>query len=180
MAGRADPCAGFVYRIRVGDCLVCDYISIVGHRRPCPFGAGCVVKETEDGMKRWDKARAYELYQAGASDREIAEEVGVETGTIYRWRREKGLTAHRPAAQVPPADTGPGPEPPESETAKPTDRSGPEEAGGDWPQGPVELHLELAGGWVRLRAPDWRTGRTLCDMMGALMDRVGAMGWPNE
>ena len=47
MAKRTDPCAGCVYQVKAGGYLVCDYISITGSRRPCPFGAGCTVKETE-------------------------------------------------------------------------------------------------------------------------------------
>lgn len=101
MAKRTDPCAGCVYQVKAGGYLVCDYISITGSRRPCPFGAGCTVKETEKNMKNWDKAKAFELYQAGASDKEIAAGVEVSPGTIYKWRHEKGLAAHMPARQAP-------------------------------------------------------------------------------
>ena len=200
MGGRADPCAGCVYRARPQYPWVCNYSDMEGRFRIkiCPLGAGCVVKETEDEMKKWDKARAYELYQAGAADKEIAAEVEVEPGTIYKWRRARGLAAHMPARQTLPADTGSGPEPepPELEAAEPQtpqdsgtqadgdgpegtreDGSGPE---GTSPGGPVELHLELGGGWVRLRAPDWQTGRKLCNMMGVLVCQAGVMWCPNE
>lgn len=71
-----DPCAGCVYQTLVGGYLICDYISITGHRRPCPFGAGCIVKQTKEGepvSKRWDVETALKLYEEGKTDPEIAE-----------------------------------------------------------------------------------------------------------
>lgn len=149
-------------------------------------------------MKNWDKAKAYELYQAGINDAQIGREVGVEATTVCLWRKKKGLPANYPAKRAPAADTGPGPEPepPAPEAVEPQtpqdsgtqadgdgpegtreDGSGPE---GTSPGGPVELHLELGGGWVRLRAPDWQTGRKLCNMMGVLVCQAGVMWCPNE
>lgn len=196
MAGRADPCAGCVYQVKVGDSLLCDYILMTGHRRPCPFGAGCTVKETEENMKQWNKARAYELYMAGARDKEIAAEVGVNPNTIYKWRVENGLAAHRGASHTPTADTGPGPEPkppepeaasvsepsPESGTINPIfhprrpDRSEPEGTGVDWPQGPVELHVELYGGWARIRAPGWEQAARLWRMLDVCISALRTEG----
>lgn len=168
--------------------MLCEYILITGHRRPCPFGAGCTVKETEERMKSWDKAKALALYQAGAIDKEIAAEVGVSPVTIYRWRKKNGLEAHGPATQALPvemigAEDAPGlpppPGPPEAAAAKDPDVSGPAGTVLDR-TGPMDLHLELFGGCVRLRAPDRRTGQRLCNMMSELVARVGAMGWPDE
>lgn len=188
MAQRADPCAGCFYRGKAGGNLLCEYILITGHRRPCPFWAGCTVKETEKCMKNWDKAKALALYQAGAIDKEISAEVGVSPTTIYSWRKKNGLEAHGPATQALPAEMiesedAPGLPPPpgplEAAAVKVPDMSGPAGTGPDRAD-PMELHLELCGGWVRLRAPDWQTGQRLLDLMAELIDHVGAMGWSDE
>lgn len=188
MAKRTDPCAGCVYQVKAGGYLVCDYISITGSRRPCPFGAGCTVKETEKNMKNWDKAKAFELYQAGASDKEIAAEVEVSPGTIYKWRHEKGLAAHMPARQAPQTAGGgvggvpkfpPRSEPPEPEAVEGPDGSGPK---GTEPEksGPMELHLELAGGWARIRAPGWVQAAKLWRMMDVCIAALRTEGGADE
>ena len=41
------PCDGCVYWASFAQ--TCDYLLIEGHRRPCPFGAGCTVRK--DGRK---------------------------------------------------------------------------------------------------------------------------------
>lgn len=188
MASSKDPCAGCVYQVKTGGCLVCDYISITGHRRPCPFGAGCTVKETEVTVRNWNKAEAFDLYQAGARDEEIAAEVGVHRQTVRRWRMEHDLPPNLPAPQTPPAapESPPTPNPaPEPEAAEVQDGSGHEgtdvDKGGregteldrsrqdhvscPSDSGPVELHLELAGGWARIRAPGWAQAARLWRMM---------------
>lgn len=183
MASSKDPCAGCVYQVKAGGYLVCDYISITGHRRPCPFGTGCIVKETEGTMKDWDKVRAYVLYQAGASDDEIGEEVGVHRQTVRRWRMEHDLPPNLPAPQIPPPNLpapqmppSAAPEPPtESEVAEVQDGSRQEGAEQDR-SGPVELHLELAGGWARIRAPGWVQAAKLWRMMDVCISALRMEG----
>ena len=41
--------------------------------------------------KTIDTARAKELYEDGLNDREIAYELGVTHGSVYRWRKREGL-----------------------------------------------------------------------------------------
>ena len=114
------------------------------------------------------------------------------------WRKKKGLPANYPAKRDPSADTGPGPEPKQlaPEAVKDPDGSGrkrteldrkgykgtkldgsePGEAGGDWPQGPVELHVELYGGWARIRAPGWEQAARLWRMLDVCISALSTEG----
>ena len=40
--------------------------------------------------RKWDTAKAQQLYEAGMSDREIARAVGVSESAVGGWRREQG------------------------------------------------------------------------------------------
>lgn len=127
-------------------------------------------------MKNWDKAKALELYRAGATDEEIATEVGMHRQTVRRWRTENGLPKNPDAEQAPPAaapepPTEPGPMP-EPEAVKDPDGSGP----GPCPDGPVELHLELCGGWARIRAPGWVQAAKLWRMMDVCISALRMEG----
>ena len=97
----------------------CSYILVMQHRRPCPPGADCTVFEPHTGKrkpepiaiippatkhpkptrprgKQWDKVKARALYDAGRTDRDIAETLGVRVGTISAWRSRVGLPSkHR-------------------------------------------------------------------------------------
>lgn len=185
MRNKVDSCKGCIYYIKAGSYWVCDYITIAGHRRPCPAGAGCTVKETEDEMKeRWDKVRALELYQAGLPEDQIADDVGVKPSTICRWRRENGLPAHKAERQPLPAHPipAPAPEPPAPAEAEcPVPQSVvPQEETLDpertSPGGPMELHLELGGGWARIRAPSWAQAAKLWKMMETCIGALEAGG----
>lgn len=184
MAKNPDPCKGCIYQIKFGGYWLCDYITITGHRRPCPFGAGCTVKEAEGGMKKWDESKAYELYQAGASDLEIAHEVGMKPSTICKWRRGKELPAHKGERPSLPADSSPSPAPDlpaPAEAERPAPQIAelqevapkPERTS---PDGPMELHLELGGGWARIRAPNWEQAAQLWAMMNTCIEALEAGG----
>lgn len=51
-----NPCKGCVHwRGRYWGSQSCNYIFDTGHSRPCPPGAECTVKETEDARKEKPK-----------------------------------------------------------------------------------------------------------------------------
>lgn len=87
---------------------ICTYILVAQHRRPCPAGKGCTVYEQIENRrerqqlslapstanlnrKSLDKAEAYRLYKSGANDREIAEAMQLQTGTVANWRIRSNL-----------------------------------------------------------------------------------------
>ena len=184
MANWYDACVGCAYLGVTAHCPTCDYALIAGQCRPCPRGPGCTVKEVAE-TKKWDKAKAFELYQAGLTDLQIANELGVSQRTIFVWRKDRMLPPNRrvspavPEAEpvsAPPSPPEPEP-PPEPETAEVQPESEPEGTGQDgsgpgrFPDGPMELHLELGGGWIRLRATDPQMGQRLCRVMAEFVGR---------
>ncbi len=76
----------------------CDYIGIMGHKRPCPPGKLCTVKEMVGGSRprrspvNYEKVR--ELYDQGMTDREIAEGAHCGQSTVSKWRKQNGLPAN--------------------------------------------------------------------------------------
>lgn len=87
---------------------ICTYILVAQRRRPCPAGKGCTVYEQIENRrerqqlslapstanlnrKSFDKAEAYRLYKSGANDREIAEAMHLQTGTVANWRIRSNL-----------------------------------------------------------------------------------------
>lgn len=84
---------------------ICTYILVAQRRRPCPAGIGCTVYERAENRrerqqlslapnlnrKSFDKAEAYRLYKSGANDREIAEAMQLQTGTVANWRIRSNL-----------------------------------------------------------------------------------------
>lgn len=74
----------------------CDYIGIVGHRRPCPPGPGCTVKDTDDRRRKVDYVAVGKLYKQKKTDKEIAAAVGCGVSTVARWRQ---LNALKPNGQ---------------------------------------------------------------------------------
>lgn len=97
----------------------CTYILVMQHRRPCPPGEGCTAFEPHTGKrkpepvviapaatkhpkptrprgKQWDKVKARALYDAGRTDRDIAEACGVSQPAICNWRNALGLPPNTP------------------------------------------------------------------------------------
>lgn len=97
----------------------CTYILVMQHRRPCPPGEGCTAFEPHTGKrkpepvviapaatkhpkptrprgKQWDKVKARALYDAGRTDRDIAEACGVSQPAICNWRNAQKLPPHTP------------------------------------------------------------------------------------
>lgn len=87
---------------------ICVYILYAQHRRPCPAGIGCTVYEKVENRRElqqfalapsaanpkrtpFDKAEAYRLYKSGKNDRETAEAMHLQIGTISYWRMQNNL-----------------------------------------------------------------------------------------
>ena len=65
-AALARACKGCIY-FTARRC--CDYIGIVGHRRPCPPGPGCTVKTTGDRRRKVDYGKVEDLYRRKKTDK---------------------------------------------------------------------------------------------------------------
>lgn len=185
MENGPDPCAGCVYQTLVGGDLLCDYIMKTGHRRPCPFGMGCTVKETRGGEPmrtiNWDQERAMTLFEEGKSDLEIAQAVGTTKIAIQAWRsRNRLLKQAAPAAEAstqPPAPPDPDTSPPEVPKADPPPEAPEPDPPPEAPvAGPVELCLELEGGWARLRARSWAQAAKLWQMLHVCVEALEREG----
>lgn len=165
-------CKGCAYAVYLSGAWCCDYLQIVGHRRPCPPGEGCTVRKaanlTKKGsafMKRreWDTEKAKALYDQKLSDAEIAGRVGATASAVANWRRSLGLPAN-PERHSPPQE-GPEPKaappPPVSLPSRPLALPA--------MKGPVELSVELDGHAFALRAPDLEGAAQIYEYAGRLL-----------
>ena len=98
----------------------CDYLCQAGHSRGCPPGPDCTRYEPAEGYhpktvrppqpraqvegyvhrptaaKSLEKdPKALAMYQAGATDGEIADATGWGKSTVAKWRRDSGLPGNR-------------------------------------------------------------------------------------
>lgn len=105
-------CKGCAYAAYLGGEWYCDYLSVTGHRRPCPPGEGCTVRKEGDLTKKgsafmkrrgWDTEKAKALYDQKLSDAEIAGEVGTTASAVAFWQRGLGLPAN-PGQRPPPRE----------------------------------------------------------------------------
>ena len=166
-------CKGCAYAVYLSGAWCCDYLQIVGHRRPCPPGEGCTVRKaanvTKKGsafMKRreWDTEKAKTLYDQKLTDTEIAGEVGATASAVAYWRRGLGLPANlerHPPPQDPEPKAAPFPFPPSQPLALLTT------------QGPVELSVEMDGRAFTLRAPDLEGAAWIHEYAGRLLGDMG-------
>lgn len=122
MARRKPPpgCGGCVHLDFAG---CCAYLNNTGHRRGCPAGEGCTVKDTGPreprplrlppvkeprdhrliGQNRRAPVgellsadrRVLELYAAGGTDPEIARLAGCSPSSVRKWRHATGRPANR-------------------------------------------------------------------------------------
>lgn len=170
-------CKGCAYAVRLSLAWCCDYLSLTGHRRPCPPGEACTVRkeaerdpkkiwrETKPMMRRsWDTGKARALYDAGKLDGEIAAELGTTAIAIGAWRRKQGLPSNwgrllaRPEAPEPPERAAPPPSPaPAPHMTLPT------------AAGSVELSVELNGCSFALHAPDLAGARSAYAYAGRVL-----------
>ena len=166
-------CKGCAYAVYLSGAWCCDYLQIAGHRRPCPPGEDCTVREaanlTKKGsafMKRreWDTEKAKTLYDQKLTDTEIAGEVGATASAVAYWRRGLGLPANlerHPPPQDPEPKAAPFPFPPSQPLALLTKK------------GPVELSVEMDGRAFTLRAPDLEGAAWIHEYAGRLLGDMG-------
>ncbi len=114
----------------------------------------------------WDTEAARAMYDAGKSDREIAEALGVSRNTVYHWRFVQNLPsntrkAERPKEAEPKA-------PPPRPLALPVTK------------GPVELSVELDGRAFALRAPDLEGASCIHAYAGRLLEDMGRIAAERE
>lgn len=85
-----DNCNGCVYWAKTT--RSCDYIFVEDRMRPCPPGDACTVRLTprEVAMSKatWDTQKAKGMWQAGFTDKDIAQEVGTTAASISYYRRK--------------------------------------------------------------------------------------------
>ena len=107
-------CRGCIYKEKAGKETVCMYITHAQQRRPCPVGEGCTVKRTKEDAKMktisWDTEKARQLLEAGASNQDAADAVGVPASTLNSWKRRNGLAKPRASQSKPESVPEPVPE----------------------------------------------------------------------
>lgn len=169
-------CKGCAYAALLSGMWCCDYLSMTGHRRPCPPGEGCTVRKEGDLTKKgsafmkrrgWDTAEAKALYDQKLSDTEIAGKVGTTASAVAFWRRGLGLPAN-PGRHPPPQE---GPEP--NVTPPPPASPPPRPLALPSVKGPVELSVELDGRAFALRAPDLEGAAWIHSYAGQLLEDMG-------
>lgn len=111
----------------------------------------------------WDTATARAMYDAGKSDREIAEALGINRNAVYHWRFVQKLPSNtRKPKAVPKPESEPMPMPtPVRPLTLPV------------PKGPVELSVELDGRAFALRAPDLDGAAWIHEYAGRLLGDMG-------
>lgn len=110
-------CVGCIAREKEG---TCKWLGLFGVSRivldaPTYPGGGCRLKRDKDGNKldvtpkswinvphkpkarefEWDTVKAQELYDNGAYDKEIAQQIGISVPTVFRWRKGLGLPPNK-------------------------------------------------------------------------------------
>ena len=168
-------CKGCAYAVYLSGAWCCDYLQIVGHRRPCPPGEGCTVRKTANLTKKgsafmkrreWDTEKAKALYDQKQSDVEIAGRVGATASAVAYWRRGLGLSANQELRPPPLEALGskPAPPPPVSPPSRPLALPA--------MKGPVELSVEMDGHAFALRAPDLEGAAQIYEYAGRLLEDV--------
>lgn len=99
------------------------------------------------------------MYDAGKSDREIAEALGISRNTVYHWRFIQNLPSNTRKAGRP-KETEPKASPPRP-LALPVAK------------GPIELSAEMDGRAFALRTPDLEGGAWIHEYAGQLLKDVG-------
>lgn len=169
-------CKGCAYAVYLSGAWCCDYLQIVGHRRPCPPGEGCTVRKTANLTKKgsafmkrreWDTEKAKALYDQKLSDVEIAGRVGATASAVAYWRRGLGLPANQELRPPPLEALGskPAPPPPVSPPSRPLALPA--------MKGPVELSVEMDGHAFALRAPDLEGAAWIHSYAGQLLEDMG-------
>lgn len=118
--------------------------------------------------RSWDTEAAQAMYDAGKSDREIAEALGISRNSVYHWRFVQNLPSHTMRGQRPekpretePEAAAPRPSPPSRPLALPAAK------------GPLELSVELDGRAFALRAPDLEDAARIYEYAGRVLESLG-------
>lgn len=108
-------CIGCVAREKSGTCKFGDMFGVSRALLKAPTypGGGCRLKRDKDGNPlevkpvqeksvpakprefEWDTDKALELYDNGAYDKEIAQQIGISVPTVFRWRKGLGLPPNK-------------------------------------------------------------------------------------
>lgn len=108
-------CIGCVAREKSGTCKFGDMFGVSRALLKAPTypGGGCRLKRDKDGTPlevkpvqeksdpakprefEWDTAKALELHDQGAYDKEIAQQIGISVPTVFRWRKGLGLPPNK-------------------------------------------------------------------------------------
>lgn len=108
-------CIGCTAREKSGTCKFADMFGVSRTLLKAPTypGGGCRLKRDKDGNPlevkpvqeksdpakprefEWDTAKALELYDNGAYDKEIAQQIGISVPTVFRWRKGLGLPPNK-------------------------------------------------------------------------------------
>lgn len=107
----------------------------------------------------WDTEAARAMYDAGKSDREIAEALGISRNTVYHWRFIQNLPPNTRKAGRP-KETEPKASPPRP-LALPVAK------------GPMELSVKMDVRAFALRAPDLEGAAWIHEYAGQLLKDVG-------
>lgn len=104
-------CAGCFFQGRSTG--TCDYIFIVGDRRPCVAGKNCTafvsLNRKDEFMRKpnWDTEEGRRMWMAGKKDEEIADAFGISTGAVTSRRKkywEQAMTPVRGKIKEPAAN----------------------------------------------------------------------------
>lgn len=110
-------CVGCIAREKEG---TCKWLGLFGVSRlvldaPTYPGGGCRLKRDKDGNKldvtpkswidvphkpkvrefEWDTEKALKLHEEGAYDKDIAQQLGISTSSVHRWRKGLGLPPNK-------------------------------------------------------------------------------------
>lgn len=170
-------CKGCAYAVLLSGTWCCDYLSVTGHRLPCPPGEGCTVvrkaanltKKGSAFMKRreWDTEKAKALYGQKLSDAEIAGRVGATASAVAYWRRGLGLPANQELRPPPLEALGPKSALPPPASPLPRPPALPDDGAS------VDLSVELDGHSFALRAPDLEGAAWIHQYAGRLLADMG-------
>lgn len=76
--------------------VICDYIGVMGHSRPCLPNKDCTVRslgpKSKPGKKRrWDTAKAEVMRAEGKADHAIAAQLGTTVAAIRGYFNQKRM-----------------------------------------------------------------------------------------
>lgn len=109
-------CLGCTAREKSGTCKFADMFGVTRALLKAPTypGGGCRLKRDKDGNPlevkpipqeksdpvkprefEWDTEKALKLHEEGAYDKDIAQQLGISTSSVHRWRKGLGLPPNK-------------------------------------------------------------------------------------